>query len=80
MPHFFRFDLFFWLQVNAFVLFPGLEKDLETAAQTSQRLSQTVERKVTKLRELSVTVAKFLRDLNVVDIPRAGHREAVCEP
>jgi hypothetical protein len=32
-------------------------------------LSQTVERKVTELRELSDTVAEFLRDLDVVDIP-----------
>jgi hypothetical protein len=42
---------------------------MDTAAQTSRTLSQTVERKVTELRELSDAVAEFLRDLDMVDIP-----------
>ncbi|KAL5654332.1 hypothetical protein ACJX0J_033651, partial [Zea mays] len=57
-----------------------LKKDLETAAQTSQTLSQTVERKVTELRELSDAVAGFLWDLDMVDIPRAGPYDPICEP
>lgn len=57
-----------------------LEKDLETVAQTSQTLSQTVDQKVAELKEMSDAVEEFLQDLDVVDVPRAGLVEPYASP
>jgi hypothetical protein len=53
---------------------------METAAQTSRTLSQTVDQKVAELKKISDIVVEFGWDLDAADIPRESTYGAVSKP